>query len=58
MRQVGVLAAAGLVALRDMVGRLKVDHANARLMAGNAKEFISLDEIECAAHTLFIVLAG
>ena len=34
MRQVGVLAAAGLVALRDMVGRLKEDHVNARLMAG------------------------
>ncbi|KAG0578887.1 hypothetical protein M758_4G061600 [Ceratodon purpureus] len=33
MRQVGILAAAGLVALRDMVGRLKEDHANARLMA-------------------------
>jgi len=33
MRQVGVLGAAGLVALRDMVGRLGVDHANARTMA-------------------------
>lgn len=33
MRQVGVLGAAGLVALRDMVGRLEVDHANARIMA-------------------------
>ena len=38
MRQVGVLAAAGLVSLRDMVGRLDVDHANARMMAGNFKE--------------------
>jgi len=37
MRQVGVLGAAGLVALRDMVGRLGVDHANARTMAGNLK---------------------
>jgi threonine aldolase len=33
MRQVGILGAAGLVALRDMVDRLAVDHANARLMA-------------------------
>ena len=37
MRQVGVLAAAGLVALRDgpagMVERLAEDHANARLLA-------------------------
>jgi threonine aldolase len=37
MRQVGVLAAAGLVALRDgdagMIDRLAEDHANARLLA-------------------------
>jgi threonine aldolase len=33
MRQAGVLAAAGLVALEDMVDRLAEDHANARLLA-------------------------
>ncbi len=37
MRQVGILAAAGLVALRDgdagMIDRLAVDHANARFLA-------------------------
>jgi threonine aldolase len=33
MRQVGVLAAAGLVALEQMVGRLAEDHANARRLA-------------------------
>ena len=33
MRQAGVLAAAGLVALSDMVERLADDHANARLLA-------------------------
>ena len=33
MRQVGVLAAAGLIALEEMPGRLGEDHANARLMA-------------------------
>jgi threonine aldolase len=33
MRQVGVLAAAALVALESMVDRLSVDHANARLLA-------------------------
>lgn len=33
MRQVGVLAAAGLVALREMPARLGDDHANARLLA-------------------------
>jgi len=33
MRQVGILAAAGLVALDKMVGRLAEDHANARRLA-------------------------
>ena len=34
MRQAGVVAAAGLVALDTMVDRLADDHANARLLAG------------------------
>lgn len=33
MRQAGVIAAAGIVALRTMVGRLATDHANARRLA-------------------------
>lgn len=33
MRQAGVLAAAGLVALREMIDRLADDHANARRLA-------------------------
>jgi threonine aldolase len=33
MRQVGVLAAAGLIALEQMPARLHADHANARLLA-------------------------
>lgn len=33
MRQAGVLAAAGLIALEEMPGRLQEDHANARLLA-------------------------
>ncbi len=33
MRQAGVLAAAGLIALEQMPGRLPEDHANARLLA-------------------------
>jgi len=45
MRQVGVLAAAGLVALESMVDRLAEDHANARRLAeGVAKlPWIRLD---------------
>ncbi len=34
MRQAGVIAAAGVVALRTMVARLAEDHANARRLAG------------------------
>jgi threonine aldolase len=33
MRQAGVLAAAGLIALEEGPGRLAEDHANARLLA-------------------------
>ena len=33
MRQAGVLAAAGLIALEEMPGRLAEDHANARILA-------------------------
>jgi threonine aldolase len=33
MRQAGVLAAAGLIALEQMPGRLQEDHANARWLA-------------------------
>jgi threonine aldolase len=38
MRQVGVLAAAGLVALDHMVDRLAEDHANARTLAEGLSE--------------------
>jgi threonine aldolase len=44
MRQVGVVAAAGLVALQTMVDRLAEDHANARTMAEGLAE---LDGITC-----------
>jgi threonine aldolase len=39
MRQVGVIAAAGLVALRKGPGRLGEDHAHARLLAEAVAEF-------------------
>jgi len=45
MRQAGVIAAPGIIAIEKMVDRLKDDHANARLLAtGLAKiEGVSLD---------------
>lgn len=50
MRQVGVLAAAGLIALEQMPARLHEDHANARLIAEALSHFdcidIDLDSVE------------
>lgn len=46
MRQVGVLAAAGLIALEQMPARLHEDHANARLLAE------ALAHIDCVAIDL------
>jgi len=43
MRQVGVLAAAGLIALEKMPSRLKEDHKNARLLADLLREVPDLD---------------
>lgn len=38
MRQTGILAAAGLIALKEMVNRLPEDHANAQKLAAALKE--------------------
>jgi len=50
MRQAGVIAAAGIVALEEMVDRLAEDHANARRLAEGLAEMpgitIELDSVE------------
>ena len=50
MRQAGILAAAGLVALEEMPKRLHEDHANARLMAEAIAEMpgaaVDLQEVQ------------
>ena len=50
MRQAGIVAAAGLIALEDGPGRLAEDHANARLLAeavaDSAKTEIDLDAVQ------------
>ena len=43
MRQAGVLAAAGLISLNDMVGRLADDHANARRLADGLQRLPGVD---------------
>jgi threonine aldolase len=59
MRQVGVLAAAGLVALRDgpagMIERLAEDHANARRLAAGLAEMPGVTSLDPArARTNFV----
>jgi len=50
MRQVGIIAAAGIVAIENMIERLKEDHNNARLLAAGISKIpglsIDLDKIK------------
>jgi threonine aldolase len=60
MRQAGILAAAGLVALRTMTGRLADDHRNARSLAEGlaGNPFISIDLESVRTNMVFFELAG
>lgn len=55
MRQAGHMAAAGLVALREMIGRLQEDHAHAQLLT-NALLEINEALVDCHSHSTNIVL--
>src|SRR5512138_3015619 len=59
MRQAGILAAAGIVALEKMVDRLAEDHARARYMAEGLSEIpnIRLDPGSPATNMIFFTLA-
>jgi threonine aldolase len=56
MRQVGVLAAAGLVALDETPPRLSEDHANARLLAEKAAR-LSLDVVPVETNIVIFDIA-
>ena len=56
MRQVGVLAAAGLIALEKMRGRLAEDHENARLLAGLLGRIEGLDLDPARVRTNIVVV--
>ncbi len=60
MRQVGVLAAAGLVALNDMTGRLQEDHDNAKLLAAalSALPQVELDPALVQTNIVIFSLRG
>ena len=60
MRQAGHLAAAGLIALQELVDRLKEDHENAKLLArGIARlDGIEVDETRVKTNIIFFNLTG
>ncbi len=59
MRQAGVLAAAGIVALETMIDRLADDHANARYLAESIADIpgIELDPARVRTNIVFFDLA-
>lgn len=57
MRQAGILAAAGILALEKMPARLHEDHENARILARLLSEIPSLD-VDPAKVTTNIVIVG
>ena len=60
MRQVGVLAAAGLVALEKMTGRLAEDHANAQLLARGLTEIgrVKIDPERVQTNIIVFDISG
>ncbi len=60
MRQVGVLAAAGLIALEEGPKRLAEDHANARLLAEAVAEMpgVEIDLADVETNIVIFKLAG
>lgn len=60
MRQAGVLAAAGLVALEKMPGRLQQDHENARLLAEGLAKIpgIKIDPEKAPTNILVFDVSG
>ncbi len=60
MRQAGVLAAAGLIALEKMPARLKEDHDNARFMAEGLAQVsgIKIDPKKVATNILVFNISG
>ena len=60
MRQAGILAAAGLVALEETPAHLHVDHENARFLAQGMADIpgIRIDPAKVASNILFLEVSG
>ena len=58
-RQAGIAAAAGLVALRDMRGRLKEDHANAALLAELLTDIgVEVEQVSARTNMVYFKTPG
>jgi threonine aldolase len=57
MRQVGVLAAAGLIALTDMPGVLAADHENARLLADSLSKIDGIQIDKASVQTNIVIFS-
>jgi threonine aldolase len=60
MRQAGILASAGLIALEQMPARLPEDHANARYLAGKLADMpgISIDSSRVQTNIVIFDISG
>lgn len=60
MRQAGILAAAGIIAINEMIERLPEDHANAKLLADGLAQIpgINVDAESVRTNIIFFKLAG
>ncbi|MBD3192347.1 MAG: low-specificity L-threonine aldolase [Candidatus Heimdallarchaeota archaeon] len=58
MRQAGIIAAPGLVALDSMVDRLAEDHQNAQSLARGLAEIDGISIQDCPTNILYIDLSG
>jgi threonine aldolase len=60
MRQAGVLAAAGIIALEEGPKRLHIDHANAKFLAQGLAEIpgIKIDPAKVVTNILFLDVSG
>lgn len=58
MRQIGIVAAAGIVALKSMVERMKDDHENAKVLASGLKAIDGIKVLHCETNMVFISSAN
>ena len=56
MRQVGIVAAAGIISLEKMIDRLADDHAHARKLADGLRQTVGIDVDDGSPYTNMVYL--